>query len=461
MIAKTYRRTYKIWFILVDLLTFAASFMLAISIRFGTVDAIKYMHEKSYPLYCGLFMFFVIFYLCGLYEPLAFTSYKRVLSRVGLSVLMGLVLVSFLFYATFSLAIGRGVFALGAFFIFIITCASRLAYVLNSKKQYLVQRVLIFGNESGINDAIGLIKNTRSSLYQVGGVASDDKRLQDSSIKGYKVLCNLDNLGEALARRKIGIILVASTESRRRKILHDLRALRYSGFEITDIVSLYEDLKQKVPVKYIDDEWLLSSSIRYSSFHVKKLKRLVDIIVALFGLAVTLPVSALAAILIKLDTKGPVFLRQKRLGCFSKPFRVIKFRSMIHKAEKGLGGPVLSQENDPRITRVGKWIRKTRRDEIPQLVNVLLGQMSLVGPRPERPLFVKELSEKIPYYPERLYVQPGITGWAQVNASYASDINAMQEKLEYDLYYINHISFFLDLYILFKTLQIMLKGSGR
>lgn len=186
-----------------------------------------------------------------------------------------------------------------------------------------------------------------------------------------------------------------------------------------------------------------------------------DIMGSLLGLILTLPVCFIAAMLIKFDSKGPIFYKQKRVGRFGKVFRVIKFRSMINRAEKGTGGPVWSQEKDPRITWVGRWLRRLRIDEIPQLFNILVGDMSLIGPRPERPAFVRELSEKISFYPERLYVQPGLTGWAQVNYPYTSNIEQAKIKLQYDLYYIKNVSFFLDCLILLKTLKIAFLGRGR
>jgi len=191
----------------------------------------------------------------------------------------------------------------------------------------------------------------------------------------------------------------------------------------------------------------------------KKMKRLMDIVVSLLILVITSPVTLLTSIAIKLDSKGPVLYKQKRMGMNGKIFSVYKFRSMVADAEK-MTGPVWSTKDDPRITRVGKFIRKVRIDEIPQMMNVLKGEMSLVGPRPERPYFVEKLSKEIPLYKRRLKVRPGVTGWAQVKHKYDESIEDVKTKLRYDLFYIENISLRMDLKILFRTIFVVLFGKG-
>ena len=189
------------------------------------------------------------------------------------------------------------------------------------------------------------------------------------------------------------------------------------------------------------------------------LKRLSDIIVGLALLSLTLPLMALTMLAIKIDSPGPVFYRQQRVGQFDKPFTLLKFRSMTANAEAG-GNPVWAQRNDPRVTRVGRFIRATRIDELPQLVNVLVGEMSLVGPRPERPHFVEQLSQAIPFYRQRSYVKPGVTGWAQINFPYGASVEDAREKLAYDLYYIKNRSILLDAAVLVSTVRVVLFGEG-
>jgi exopolysaccharide biosynthesis polyprenyl glycosylphosphotransferase len=191
----------------------------------------------------------------------------------------------------------------------------------------------------------------------------------------------------------------------------------------------------------------------------KKLKRILDIVVSLLILIISFPIILIASLAIKLDSKGPIFFKQERCGMNNKSFRIIKFRSMQHDAEK-ITGPVWSQKGDPRITKVGNIIRKLRIDEIPQMYNVLRGEMSLVGPRPERPFFVEKLSEQIPYYKRRLKVRPGITGWAQVKHKYDESIEDVKIKLRYDLFYIENMSLRMDFKILFRTVFVVLFARG-
>ena len=191
----------------------------------------------------------------------------------------------------------------------------------------------------------------------------------------------------------------------------------------------------------------------------KRLKRVMDVIVSFLILIISSPVIVIAALAIKLNSKGPVFFTQERSGMNGEPFTMIKFRSMYQDAEKKTG-PIWSSKDDPRITRVGKIIRKLRIDEIPQFMNVLKGEMSIVGPRPERPFFVEKLSEEIPYYKRRLKVRPGITGWAQVKHKYDESIEDVKVKLRYDLFYIENMSLRMDFKIIFRTVFVVLFGKG-
>ena len=192
----------------------------------------------------------------------------------------------------------------------------------------------------------------------------------------------------------------------------------------------------------------------------KKLKRLIDIIASLLILIITFPICLLSAIAIKIDSEGSIFFKQERIGQNGKVFRILKFRSMKKDAEKDTG-PVWSQKDDPRITSVGRFIRKVRIDEIPQMFNVLKGEMSIVGPRPERAFFVEQLSKEIPYYKRRLKVRPGITGWAQVKHKYDESIEDVKIKLRYDLFYIENMSLRMDFKILLRTIFVVLFGKGQ
>jgi sugar transferase (PEP-CTERM system associated) len=260
-------------------------------------------------------------------------------------------------------------------------------------------------------------------------------------------------------KQSVRKIVVALEENRGKLPLRELLRCKMEGLSVVDGVSFYESLTGNILVEDLKPSWLIFSEgfkkppVRMFS------KRIFGIIISFCGIIATLPISLLAVLCIKLESRGPVFYAQVRCGEKGKPFNLYKFRSMTANAEKETGA-VWAQENDPRITKVGRIIRKLRIDEIPQMWNVLRGDMSFVGPRPERPEFVDELKEQLPFYEERMNVKPGITGWAQVRREYGSSIEDALDKLRYDLYYIKNMNFFFDLKIMFETVKIILLGRG-
>lgn len=232
------------------------------------------------------------------------------------------------------------------------------------------------------------------------------------------------------------------------------------GIEVHTLESFYEDITNKVPVEAIEERWFLDNLSENSKKTYELPKRLLDIVVAGLGIVVTAPFLPLIALIIKLESRGPVIFRQIRTGRHGRPFRAMKFRSMLADAEKN--GPQWSRQNDPRVTRFGRFMRKTRLDEIPQLINVLRGELSIVGPRPERPEFIELLTQHIPFYRERLLVKPGLSGWAQLKGpAYGGSVEESLEKVKYDLYYIKHRSLMLDINIILKTIKVVLSGRGQ
>ncbi|HBN27377.1 MAG TPA: hypothetical protein DD405_07900 [Desulfobacteraceae bacterium] len=237
--------------------------------------------------------------------------------------------------------------------------------------------------------------------------------------------------------------------------------VKHSGKEVYDLAELYKNITGKIPLTYINGRWLLNNSGLQGkiSFSYMRGKRIFDILFSLFFLAVSSPLFLLIAIAIKLDSKGGIFFSQERLGYQSKPFNCIKFRTMVENAEK-LSGPVWACKEDKRITQLGRLLRKSRLDELPQLWNILKGDMSFVGPRPIRKHFADQLSNSIPFYGLRFSIRPGLSGWAQVNHDYAGSEEGQLEKFQYELFYIQNMSFILDLLTIFKTTRKMLGGEG-
>jgi sugar transferase (PEP-CTERM system associated) len=259
---------------------------------------------------------------------------------------------------------------------------------------------------------------------------------------------------------EVDVVIVAITHNMSRDLYKQLVDVKMRGVTVYEMPTFYERVLGKIPVNHVSDPWLVSVPISGVQINIynQKIKKVLDKFLSLAGFILTFPIALLTAVAIKLDSKGPIFYRQARVGRDGRSFELVKFRSMEINAE--VNGAVWAQKNDPRVTRVGKIIRILRFDEIPQFWNVLGGEMSLVGPRPERPEFVKELIEEIPYYSLRHAVAPGITGWAQVNCPYGASKEDALAKLEYDLYYIKNLSPLLDLLILARTVQTVLFGKG-
>lgn len=267
------------------------------------------------------------------------------------------------------------------------------------------------------------------------------------------------SLADYAVRNGINEIVVALDERRGQLPVQELLDCKLRGIRVTDIASFSEREAGKVDLDNIHPSWLIFTDGFRRSRTTAAAKRLLDIVLGLGFLLLLLPLMAVAALAVKLDSKGPVLYRQTRVGLGGRPFQILKFRSMSVDAERN-GLPQWAKANDSRITRVGAVIRKTRIDEIPQVLNVLKGDMSFVGPRPERPLFVEQLSHEIEYYNERHLVKPGITGWAQVNYPYGASVEDAREKLKYDLYYMKNQSIFLDIIILLQTVRVVIWSEG-
>jgi len=272
-------------------------------------------------------------------------------------------------------------------------------------------------------------------------------------------VCRAPAIMDLVEREGIDRILVAEAENSPAFPAQELVRLRLRGMPIEDCHTFYERLMSKISIVDLQPGWIVFSRGFRRTRWMLFAKRVIDLLGSAAGLVVTAPLSLVTAIAVKLDSPGPVFYSQERVGQNEQTFKVYKFRSMFQNAETETG-PVWAKGDDPRITRVGKLIRKLRIDEIPQMFNVLKGEMSFVGPRPERPFFVSRLKQKIPYYHLRFTVKPGITGWAQISFPYAGSDDDALEKLQFDLYYIKNVSPLFDLQIIFETIKVVLLGRG-
>jgi sugar transferase (PEP-CTERM system associated) len=294
---------------------------------------------------------------------------------------------------------------------------------------------------------------------RIAGFVSDDRSLVGKSLLNPTVLGHTSELSRMVEKERVGHVVVAMRESRGSMPMTELLELKIRGVSIEEATSFYERVTGKIALENLRPSWLVfSPGFRKSPISLF-LHSSLGITLSLLGLLLSFPLMIVIAVLIRLDSKGPVLFKQARVGKDGKTFQLLKFRSMRVDAEEKTG-PVWAKKNDDRVTRVGRVIRKLRLDELPQFLNVLRGEMSFVGPRPERPEFVEELSRSIPYYIQRHTVRPGITGWAQVKYQYGASVGDAVEKLQYELFYIKNMSVMLDFYIIFQTAKIVLLGKG-
>jgi sugar transferase (PEP-CTERM system associated) len=359
--------------------------------------------------------------------------------------------------------VGSGIFAVSIVFVIILIVSWRFFYTLILSHGMFNQKIILLGSGHLAQNILNEIIDRKDSGYMVAVNVWDSpedsnnvsEQMQTETIvkKDYDGLCEL---ADQLSIKKV---VVAIKERRGALPLKELVKCRVKGIDIIEGTSFYEMLAGKLIVDQINPAWIIFSKGFYKSPTRRFIKRSIDLVLSLTMLILFFPLIIVTAILIKIDSTGPVLFSQERVGKNKKLYMLYKFRSMVDDAEKQ-SGPVWTSDNDKRITRIGSVIRQWRIDEIPQLWNVLKGDMSFVGPRPEREFFVEKLEEIIPYYGERFSVKPGITGWAQVCYGYGASVDDAVEKVNYDLFYIKNMSSFMDLMIILRTVKIVLFGKG-
>jgi sugar transferase (PEP-CTERM system associated) len=402
----------------------------------------------------------VCFYCNDLYNlnP-GYTSFEGIL-RVE-QALGAAVLLLGLFYFLFpGLLLSRGVFMIG------MTLAAGFLILgrklLDSAWQHTapVQRVAILGTGPLAFDVARELTNRADLNMKLEGFVSPLSSMgAQTPVFGFPVLGATPDI-EALADHcHLSRIIVALEDRRGALPTRELVSLRVRGLRVDDAATALSALTGRISLGAVRPSWFVFSEGFHRSRWNEVLKRTVDLACGICGLVVSLPVMILVGLLVRLDSRGPVFYRQVRVGRRNRQFDLLKFRSMKVDAEKENGAQWAIQ-NDPRITRIGRLLRKYRLDELPQFLNVIRGEMSFVGPRPERPCFVDQLRQQIPYYDERHSVRPGITGWAQVSYEYGSTVEDAAHKLEYDLFYLKNMSLAFDLVIIFQTIRIVIKGLG-
>lgn len=337
----------------------------------------------------------------------------------------------------------------------------RWVYAVSFDRPPFLHRLLIVGAGRRGRLLANILGKGPGVKCKVMGYVEDDSGLEDDMPEEVPWLGEEAELPRLARELKVHEIVMAKEGRIDSRLFHLLVDCQARGVRVSRMADLYEKYYRQIPIEYVDATWALHAMQDRPAFNrLQQLsKRLIDLILVIFALPGLLLLLLPIAVAIRLDSRGPIFYRQTRSGRGNKPFSIYKFRTMVVNAEKD-GEARWATENDPRITRVGRFLRKSRLDELPQVLNVLCGDMSLVGPRPERPQFVEELQEVVPFYHTRSMVKPGITGWAQIHYDYGNSTEDASIKLQYDFYYIHHWSLWMDLYILYRTLGVVAQFKG-
>ena len=438
----------------------ALAFIGATIARLGANDAsVMLSYEQGFLKVIVVSAAFVVcMYYFDLYDSAILSNRREVLSRLVQVLGTACLVLAVLYYVYPPLELGRGIFLLGTAFVAVVLFLwRRLFLVINSVSRF-ADRVLILG-DGLLAEPLSkeIAQRPELALYVIGHIP---ERANDfGEAWGLDDADRVADLPRYVRSHRVDRIIVAMSDRKAKLPVEQLLAVKSRGVLIQDATEVYEAITGKVPLESIRLGWLLFSP-SFSDFRfVLIYNRLASVLVSVIGLLLSLPLIPFIALAIKLSSRGPILYRQKRVGREGTVFNCYKFRTMRADAEADTGA-TWAADDDPRITRVGSFLRTSRLDEIPQLWNVLVGEMSVVGPRPERPEFVEWLSREIPHYNVRHIIRPGITGWAQVRYRYGSSIEDAKEKLRYDLFYVKNISPGFDLLILFYTIKIILLGRG-
>lgn len=402
------------------------------------------------------------FYLMDLYNFGQLDKFVKTATKIVISILAAGLMISGIFFFFPKYVFGRQVLLIHMIVLTLFMMIWRKSIYLYLKKNSYPKTLALIGNGQIISSFIEeLSRMPNNGLRAVSVCVSDQQSSTPCSFPD--ILNNFSCISDILDSKEFDILAYDTTHSPfTDEEIRRMLQVKYDGKAVYDLSNLYKKITGKVPISFIDGGWLLHSRGLQGEYNrpYVQLKRIIDIVLSLIVLISVSPIILLIALLIKLDSKGDIFFIQERLGMKRKPFKCAKFRTMIENAEH-YSGPVWSKKEDPRVTRIGKFLRKSRLDEIPQLWNVLKGDMSFVGPRPIRKHFADKLAEIIPFYGLRFSVKPGLSGWAQVNHNYAGSEEGQLEKFQYELFYIENMSLFIDLFTIFKTFHKVLRGEGQ
>ncbi len=442
-----------------DIILLYFSLWATILIRYASTNGLL-LHILPFSIVYGVLL--IILYIDGLYEIEFGKNRTDLLNKLAMSIVIGSVFATTFFYFMgahiFTIRPQR-VLLINFIFVFIFLLAWRIIFYKFIRTFKLANNTLIIGNDALAQEIIKKIIQTPELGFSLKAILSTNIQ-STQGLENIHIFSDSSKLNETCEKFFIHTIIFADYLKKDEEILKNLFSCLHLNITFYELSNFYEKTTGKIPVDYIENVWFLENLRNGSKKFYEIAKRTFDIAVSLALLIFSLPFIPIIILAIKMDSKGSFLFKQIRVGKNGKHFMAIKFRTMISNAESN--GPQWAQKNDYRVTKVGKFLRKTRVDEIPQLFNVFRGEMSLIGPRPERPEFIQELKKQIPFYEERLLIKPGLTGWAQVmGPSYGGSYEESLKKIQYDLYYIKNRSFGLDVSITLKTIKTVLSAAGQ
>lgn len=450
------------WLILADAAILYCGVILAMYLRLGFAGSEFELDTKNGWLKIALAsgVCILILYFYDLYDYIVMTNRRELLLRLVQALGIAWALLALLFYFIPPLLIGRGVSVISVPIVLGLLLGWRVGIHMLTGHPDIGEKILVVGTGQTALDTAEAVWERRDAGYRIVGFISENGAKPREKLGRSIILGKGPDLEDVIRNEKIDRVVIAVRERRGAFPTEALLKMSLAGdVSIEECTSFFERITGKVHVDMLRPSWLIFAGRRRDSPVKMVVREAFHRILALIGLIVSMPVALLTAILIKLESRGPIFYKQERVGQNGKIFNVIKFRSMKTDAEAD-GQPIWALSDDKRVTRIGRVIRKIRIDEVPQFWNILKGDMNFVGPRPERPHFVQQLATEISYYEHRHLVAPGLTGWAQIKYPYGASVSDAIQKLQYDLYYIKNQSLTLDMVIVFETVKTVLFGKG-
>lgn len=451
------------WLILADAAIIYGGVILAMYLRLGSTGADNELNVKNgwmkIALASGVCLLILYFY--DLYDYIVMTNRRELMLRLVQALGIAWALLALLFYFVPPLLIGRGVSIISVPLVLILLLTWRIFIHSLTGHPDIGEKILVVGTGQTALDTAEAVWERRDAGYRIVGFLSENGAKPREKLGRSEILGRAHELESVIRSENIDRVVIAVRERRGAFPTEALLKMSLAGdVSIEECTSFFERITGKVHVDMLRPSWLIFAGRQRDSPLKAVFRESIHRLLALIGFVLSMPIGVLTAILIKIDSRGPIFYLQERVGKNGRIFKVIKFRSMRIDAEAD-GKPIWAVSNDERTTRVGSVIRKLRIDEIPQFWNILKGEMNFVGPRPERPHFVKQLSKEIPYFDHRHLVAPGLTGWAQIKYPYGASVSDAIQKLQYDLYYIKNQSLTLDMVIVCDTVKTVLFGKGR